>query len=272
MRKLKWEIMENTHESVGIFGFGAFGRFAARHLSPWFDVKAWDRAGPSSEEPGSGIKLTTVEEVAGCDMVIFAVPWDTLDEAVTAAVPHLRPGALVMDVTSVKSGPAELLPRLLPDTVDILCTHPLFGPQSGKNGISGLRIALCPIRISPERYYRVCDFLTDKLNLLVLKTTPEKHDREMARVQAVTHFMSRALKEIGLPPSPMATKAYEKLQEFASIVLSDSWDLFLTIQNGNPYAREMRHDLMREMRELECRLEAGGGVSEERQPPYAQVN
>ena len=130
--------------------------------------------------------------------------------------------------------------------------HPLFGPQSGRDGISGMRVAMCPVRIGKDRYYKVCDFLTEKLGLLCLKTSPEQHDREMARVQAMTHFMSRALKKIGLQPSPMATKAYEKLQEFAAIVLSDSWDLFLTIQNGNPFAEEIRQDLMRELETLEA--------------------
>lgn len=252
--------MDSKKQSVGIIGFGAFGRFMAKHLSPWFAaVKVWDCVAKKIDEScDTGIaEMCALSEVAGCDVVIFAVPWDALEEAVLATREYLRPGALVLDVTSVKMGPAELLPRLLPENVEILCTHPTFGPQSGKNGIAGLLIALCPIRIEAERYYGVCDFLTDNMSLLVLKTTPEKHDREMARVQAVSHFMSRALKEIGLAPSLMTTKAYEKLQEFSAIVLSDSWDLFLTIQNGNPYAKEVRENLMKEMISLEAKIKEG---------------
>lgn len=257
--------MENTHtahnarQSLGIFGLGAFGTFMAGHLAPYFDLKGWDRNMPSPETlakaGAAALVPASPEETAACDLVVFAVPLEALEETVAAAARHARPGALFLDVTSVKTRPVEILSRLLPDTVEILCTHPLFGPQSGKNGIASLRIALCPVRVRTERYYKVCDFLTDKLQLLVLKTTPENHDREMARVQAMTHFMSRALKEIGLNPSPMATRAYEKLQEFSSIVLSDSWDLFLTIQNGNPYAKEIRQGLMHEMQKLEDRLE-----------------
>ena len=159
------------------------------------------------------------------------------------------------DVTSVKTRPLEILGGIIPEHADLLGTHPLFGPQSGKNGIASLRIALCPVRISPERYYKACDFLTDKLRLLVLKTTPDAHDQEMARVQAMTHFISRALRKIGLSPSPMATRAYEKLQEFSDIVMSDSWDLFLTIENGNPYAGPLRRTLLDELAVLEDSLE-----------------
>ncbi len=196
------------------------------------------------------LAVTTLDDAAACDIVVFAVPLESLEEVARASEKHLRDNALVLDVTSVKMRPVEIL-SALPPRVETLGLHPLFGPQSGKDGIRGLRVALCPVRIGNERYYKVCDFLTEKLGLLCLKTTPERHDREMARVQAMTHFMSRALKKIGLQPSPMATKAYEKLQEFSAIVLSDSWDLFLTIQRGNPFAEEMRQSLMRELEELE---------------------
>ena len=255
--------MTGEKQTVGIIGLGAFGRFMAKHLAGHFTVKGYDRMRPGPGELAAAgaeqLVPARFEEVAACDIVVFAVPLEALAETAAAAGRHLRDGALVLDVTSVKMRPVEILSQL-PRRVDVLGTHPLFGPQSGKDGIAGMRIAMCPIRIGVERYYRVCDFLTEKLGLLCLKTTPEKHDREMARVQAMTHFMSRALKKIGLQPSPMATKAYEKLQEFSAIVLSDSWDLFLTIQNGNPFAEEMRQDFMRELDELETSLNPAGMI------------
>ncbi|MDR1533973.1 MAG: prephenate dehydrogenase/arogenate dehydrogenase family protein [Planctomycetota bacterium] len=246
--------MSIQRKTLGIIGMGAFGRFLAGHLAPWFDLKAHDPRPPEAP-PGDGAPVpASLAATAACDLVVFAVPLAALPAAAAAAAAHLRPGTLVLDVTSVKVRPVEILSRLLPESVDLFCTHPLFGPQSGKNGIVGLKIALCPVRLSQERFHRVFDFLTDRLKLSAFKTTPEEHDREMARVQAMTHFISRALKEIGMAPSPMATHAYDKLQEFASVALSDSWDLFLTIQNGNPFAGEMRGRLKREMESLERRL------------------
>ena len=252
--------METERRTLGIIGLGAFGRFMAKHLSPWFGLKGYDKAMPPPEAmagDGAGkLEAVSLAEAASCDIVIFSVPLAGLAEAAEAAARHMRPGILAMDVTSVKVRPVEILSHLLPNNVDLFCTHPLFGPQSGRNGIASLRIALCPVRVDRERYHRVFDFLTDRLRLLAFKTTPEAHDREMAKVQAMTHFMSRVLKEIGLEPSPMATYAYEKLQEFSVVALSDSWDLFLTIQNGNPYALETRRRLIEEMGKLERRLES----------------
>ncbi len=253
--------MSEHNRGIGIIGLGAFGRFMVKHLTPYYQVCGYDPRGwPAEEIAREGLGAfapVSLAEAAARDLVIFAVPLEALPGAAREAAGHIRPGALVCDVTSVKVRPLEILREVIPPHADLLGTHPLFGPQSGKNGIAGLRVALSPVRIAPDRYYRVCDFLTDKLRLIVFKTDPDAHDREMARVQAMTHFMSRALREIGLEPSPMATKAYEKLQEFASIVLSDSWDLFLTIENGNPHAEGVRRRLVGEMQRLERELTGG---------------
>lgn len=243
--------MSETKKTFGIIGLGAFGRFMIGHIAPHYDIIGYDIHMPDDM---AGARAGTLAEAAAADIVVFAVPLAALAKTAAEAAPHIRPGALVADVTSVKVWPLHILKDLIPEHADLLGTHPLFGPQSGKNGIASLRIALCPVRISQERYYRVCDFLTDTLRLLILKTDPEEHDREIAKVQAMTHFISRALKNIGVAPSPMATRAYEKLQEFSSIVMSDSWDLFLTIEKGNPYADQIRADLMYEFASLEQKM------------------
>lgn len=46
-------------------------------------------------------------------------------------VQRLRRNTLFVDVLSVKEFPKRLLLTVLPPEVDILCTHPMFGPDSG---------------------------------------------------------------------------------------------------------------------------------------------
>ena len=46
-------------------------------------------------------------------------------------VQRLRRSTLFVDVLSVKEFPKRLLLRQLPREVDVLCTHPMFGPDSG---------------------------------------------------------------------------------------------------------------------------------------------
>jgi hypothetical protein len=56
-------------------------------------------------------------------------------------------GPLIVDVLSVKDYPRQIMLDLLPKGCDILCTHPMFGPDSGKNGWHGLNFVYEMTRI-----------------------------------------------------------------------------------------------------------------------------
>ncbi|PZN95985.1 MAG: prephenate dehydrogenase/arogenate dehydrogenase family protein, partial [Alphaproteobacteria bacterium] len=135
--------MTGEKEKLGLIGFGAFGRLTARHLSPWFDIHAHD---PAATDSDGHATLTDLATAAACPTIILAVPVEALAATLTEIRPHLRPDALVIDVGSVKVKPARLMAELLPPGVRIVGTHPLFGPQSGKAGIAGLRLAACEVR------------------------------------------------------------------------------------------------------------------------------
>ena len=85
------------------------------------------RAGPSS-----------VSWKINREIVVVAVPVAVMPTVFKAIAPHLQPGALVVDVGSVKMLPAQWMTELLPDYVEIVATHPLFGPQSvARDGLPG---------------------------------------------------------------------------------------------------------------------------------------
>lgn len=237
---------------IGIIGFGQFGRFMAQHLAPFFDVAVCDNAELQAEAEKSGVKWRDFETVAAKEIVIFAVPLGAFERVLSRAVPFLRNDAICFDVCSVKTLPLEMMRRILPETVEIIGTHPLFGPQSGREGIAGMRIALCPVRTN--RAEEIKRFLAEKLNLRVFQKTPEAHDEEMAHVQALTHFVARALDELHVSDSELATVSYEELMRAARLVSEDSWALFQTIQQGNPFAPKKRRDFIEKLIELDNRV------------------
>ena len=53
----------------------------------------------------------------------------------------------------------------------------------------------------------------------------------------------RLLAELKLQPTLIDTHGYEKLLEVMGQTCNDSWQLFLDLQNYNPYAPKMRKDL-----------------------------
>lgn len=237
---------------IGIIGFGQFGRFMAQHLASFFDVTVCDNAELRAEAEKNNVKWGNFETVTAKEIVIFAVPLGSFEQVLSRAVPFLRADAMCFDVCSVKMEPLELMREILPETVEIIGTHPLFGPQSGRDGIENLRIAFCPVRTT--RSGEIRDFLSDQLKLKVLEKSPEEHDREMAHVQALTHFVARALDELHVFDSDLATVSYEELMRAARLVSEDSWELFQTIQQGNPFAATKRRAFLEKLIELEKRV------------------
>jgi prephenate dehydrogenase len=237
---------------IGIIGFGQFGQFMAQHLAPFFDVTVFDNAELKNEVENAGVKWSDFETVAAKPIVIFAVPLDSFESVLNRSVPFLKTDAMCFDVCSVKMKPLELMRSILPETVEIIGTHPLFGPQSGRESIENLRIAFCPVRTNKNE--QIKQFLADELKLQVFEKSPEEHDREMAHVQALTHFVARALDELHVIDSELATVSYEELMKAARLVSEDSWELFQTIQQGNPFADTKRKAFIEKLIELENRV------------------
>jgi len=225
--------------SLGVIGFGAFGRLIARHAAPHFAVFAHDIAPDhAADATRLGAVPATLAGAASCDIVVIATPVSTFAEVLSSVAGHCRPGALVMDVGSVKIGPSALMRHILPETVDIVATHPLFGPQSARNGLAGLKIALCPIR--GDRHRGLAAFLRRRLGLQVIVTTPEDHDREAATVQGLTHLIAKVLTNMGPLPARMTTRSFDLLVEAISMVRHDAPEVFEAIEKSNPYSGEVR--------------------------------
>ncbi|MGX7705049.1 prephenate dehydrogenase/arogenate dehydrogenase family protein [Methylobacterium sp. Gmos1] len=246
--------------ALGLIGFGAFGRLVAAHLAPFFTLCVHDPFAPAAAFAAAGVDACGLDEAAGCPVVILATPVPTLAEVVRKVAPHLRPGALVLDVGSVKVRPAEIMRAGLPPCVDIVATHPLFGPQSARDGLRGLKIAVCPVR--GDRGVEVGVFLRRALGLTVILTTPEAHDREAAAVQGLTHLIAKVLVAMEPLPTRMTTRSFDLVMQAVGMVRHDAPEVYHAIERENPYAGEVR----RRFFELAARME---GELEEVEPAGA---
>jgi len=242
-----------VRETLGLIGFGAFGRLTARHLSAEFDILAHD---PAASDDEGFATLTDLATAAACPTVVLAVPVEALEATLIRIGPHLRPDALVIDVGSVKVKPAQAMNELLPPGVRIVGTHPLFGPQSGKDGIAGMRIAVCEVRGAKDAR-RVAAFCRRALGLRVFQVSPEDHDREAATVQGLTHLIARVLMAMEPLPTRMTTASFDRLMQAVDMVRYDSPAVFRAIERDNPFAAEVRE------RFFALAEEARGGLGED---------
>ena len=250
-------MVETSHSLVGIVGYGSFGRFMAQHLSHHFEVVVHDQRSELEEEHAErliadGVRWASLAEVASSPIVVHAVPVQDLPRLLERLRPLLSPGSLFVDVASVKVRPMAMLAEALPAEVEYVGTHPMFGSQSGRDGIAGLEVALCAGR--GDSYDSVRDFLAKTLALKVHEMTPEEHDREMAYVQGLTHWMARALREVRTPNLRLQTVAFRHMMKIEENLRDDSWELFRTIESENPFAAEARAELLERLRTIEEKL------------------
>ena len=148
-----------------------------------------------------------------------------------------------MDTCSVKILPRRWMRENIPSDRFMIATHPMFGPDSGRNGVKGLPIVMCPISPAEDERYRSVKALFQRMDLDVLEMSAEEHDEEAAYSQGVTHFVGRTLSAMGMKPTPIATQGYRSLMTIVEQTCNDPVQLFYDLQRFNPYAKEMRLSL-----------------------------
>jgi len=226
---------------IGIIGFGSFGRLAAKHLREKADVFVADISNKREEAEALGVKFVSLEKAARMPVVILAVPMENFREVLLSIREKVVPGSLVLDVCSLKMFACKEMQEILPENVEIIGTHPLFGPNSAPNSLVGMRIALCPVR---SAHLGAVKSFCESLGLEVFVTTPEEHDRQMAASQALTHFIGQIAKRIGLERVQLSTKTFEDLMSIIDIVKNDSGALFRNMQQMNPFAQAVRKNFI----------------------------
>jgi len=142
------------------------------------------------------VEATLPEAVRGADLVIFCVPVGA-DGAVAAQVgPHLKKGAIVSDVGSVKSAVIAAIAPHLPAGVRLVPAHPVAGTeQSGPDaGFDSLFLHRWCIITPPEdadaQAVALVRAFWEALGSNVEVMTPAHHDLVLAITSHVPHLIA----------------------------------------------------------------------------------
>ncbi|KAL6509366.1 ATP-binding cassette transporter CGR1 [Orobanche gracilis] len=150
---------------------------------------------------------------------------------------------LFADVLSVKEYPRDLMLQVLPHDSDVLCTHPMFGPESGRDGWKDLNFMYEKVRITNE------DICSRFLNIFaiegcrMMEMNCEEHDRLSSRSQFLTHAIGRVMAEMGIEPTPIDTKGFQNLVQVKESTSRDSFDLFSGLFIHNRFAKQQLKNL-----------------------------
>lgn len=220
-----------------IIGQGRFGRLLAQILSERkFEVVVLSSRALITP---SGVVQGNWADVRNADIVIPAVPISQFESVIERIAPLMKAGSLCVDVCSVKEHPVNVMKMHLPQNVDILATHPMFGPDSfaENSGLKGLKVVLFPVRISPERLQNIKKFL-EELELSLVEMTPEEHDQQVAKTQLYSFLVGEMSIQMNITATPVDTYWFKFFLKHKEVVSKDGEQLLKDIVLFNRYSRQ----------------------------------
>lgn len=214
-----------------IGGTGKMGRLFAG---------VFERAGYEVLVSGRSTPLTNPELAEQCDLVIVSVPIRDTVRVINEIAPVLTKDQVLCDFTSLKVEPVT---AMLASKAQVIGLHPMFGPTV--RSLAGQTIIICPARADPSVLYSlIATFREEGAECTI--TTPEAHDRMMAVVQGLTHFMTLtmadSIRRLGIDiekTKAFTSPVYQMELGVVGRLLSQDPDLYADILEENPFVPEV---------------------------------
>lgn len=248
---------EETKKMLIVGGTGGTGSWFARFFKgQGFLVSVWGPSGrvEVAEKLGVSFASDLPAEVAASDVVLLSVPIQETAKVIEEIAPRMKPGSLLMDVTSLKRGPMEAMLRWAPQGVEVLGTHPMFGPTIPT--LRGQTVILVPAAGRCDFWLSPMEEIFQEGGARVEILEAEEHDRIMAVVQALTHFayisIGSTLRSLDFDVARsrrFMSPVYEIMIDFVGRILAQSPELYASIQE-NPEARRVREAYIHECERL----------------------
>ena len=188
------------------------------------------------------VHATAAEAVRDADLVVLAVPVGVMGAVAAEMAPHLKPGAVVTDVGSVKQAVVEAVAPHIPAGVHFIPGHPLAGtehsgPHSGFATLFENRwCLLVPTEGVPEAEVRRLRALWEGMGANVDLMDAEHHDLVLAVVSHTPHLIAYTMVGVAdhmrrVSNNEVIKYSASGFRDFTRIAASDPtmWrDVFLT--------------------------------------------
>ena len=247
--------------NVGIIGGSdGLGKTLVYYFRDEFDVYITGRDHQKGKKVASEANVNYIEsnaELAGIsDILVISVPIQYTEDVIREVAPFMKEGSLMVDVTSVKEGPSRTMAEVLPENVEYIPTHPVFGPRTTD---LNNQVIVLTVDKKGKWYDKVYRYLKSK-NMRIIETSAEKHDFMMSIVQVLTHFsfISTASAIEKLKVDISETEDYESpiynlmIDMIARIVAQNPYLTYniQTRNNNGPKIRNTFADAVLELRDV----------------------
>jgi prephenate dehydrogenase len=196
-----------------------------------------------------------------CNVVVVAVPISATADIIKQVGPLLAKDTLLMDLTSLKKEPVELM--LANSPAEVIGCHPLFGPAL--TDASGQNIVLCPAR--GTKWFSWIKNICEKNKMVILETAPDEHDKMMAIVQALNHLntiiLGMALAETNITLEEItkfSTPIFKTKLEIIKKVFMESPGLYADIITENSQTGKMLDIYEKTLTDIRQTIESSNGT------------
>lgn len=201
--------------------------------------------------PLSNIKLAKT-----ADITIISVPLAETIKVIKEVRDYIRENALLADLASLKMEPVQEMKKTKGGWLGM---HPLFGPLVPD--IKNQNIVFCSRkkkRGEKQKGGIWIKFLKDifeKNEARVIEISPERHDKEMAFIQALVHFnnlsFSHFIYRKNFQPLPYLLTPTFKLQSLVlGRILSQKPEVYAHIAMKNPFFKKFLKEYQKEIDKL----------------------
>ncbi len=194
-------------KKVAILGVGFMGGSLALALGDKFpDWKVWGYA--RSDKSYNKLKQLKVLDcvdrdcqkvVGGADLVVLALPVETIVDYLKKISPFLKKGCIVFDLGSSKKIIESGAHRYLPKGVNFVGCHPLCGSEKSGAQFSRKDLyknSICLVTSLPKAAAtKTVAGLWKKLGSKVIFINPAAHDKVLSAVSHLPHLISFSLTE-----------------------------------------------------------------------------
>lgn len=192
---------------ITIFGVGLLGgsfALALRARGAAVTITGWGRNEErlrQAYERGILDSFTTdaADACRDADLILLATPVDTFRDSVAGMCRHLKPGAIVTDVGSVKGTLVSRLEALVSGHARFVGAHPIAGGEASgfeaarADLFEGERCIITPTPKTDRDALRTVTAIWESLGMAVEQMSPDRHDEVFARVSHFPHLVAYAL-------------------------------------------------------------------------------
>jgi chorismate mutase/prephenate dehydrogenase len=195
--------------------------------------------------------------VAAADVTMVAVPMEHAATVAAEVSPHVRAGALLCDINSLKQDVCAAMASCPGEAVGL---HPMFGPTV--HSLRRQKVVVCPVRDGEGGKWLRREL--GQMGMELIESDARTHDRMMSVVQVLVHYativMGDALRRSGLSieESLRYTSPIYRLElAFVGRLFAQNPDLYAEIEMTNPHGAAAREHFLDAARTLHEVIAAG---------------